>query len=89
MKKLIVGIVFFLSGFFSVLLLRILSVENPVAIRYNGETNFDAFLREWSLNPFYQVSIWIAVFGAIVILIEPATIVYHYVKAKATEVEVE
>jgi len=79
MKKIIIGIVFFLSGFFSVLLIKLSSIDNPVS-NWSNQTQFEAFLEEWNIEILYQLSIWLVTIGVLLILIEPVLVIYRYIK---------
>ncbi|MBU1094392.1 MAG: hypothetical protein KKH01_08020 [Firmicutes bacterium] len=79
MKKIIIGVVFFLSGFFSVLLIKLSSIDNPVS-NWSDQTRFEAFLEEWNIGILYQLSIWLVAIGVLLILIEPVLVIYRYIK---------
>ena len=79
MKKIIIGIVFFLSGFFSILLIKLSSIDNPVS-NWSNQTQFEAFLEEWNIEILYQLSIWLVAIGVLLILIEPVLVIYRYIK---------
>lgn len=82
MKKIIIGGVFFFSGFFSVLLIKLSSIDNPVG-SWSDQTRFEAFLEEWNIGILYQLSIWLVAIGVILILIEPVLVIHKYVKQNA------
>lgn len=79
MKKTIVGIIFFLSGFVSVLLIRLSSIKNPLT-SWSGSSYFEAYLEKFNLESFYQLSSRLIVVGVILLLIEPVLIIYKYIK---------
>ena len=82
MKKIIIGAVFFLSGFFSILWIKLSSIDNPVS-NWSDQTQFEAFLDKWDIEILYQSSIWLVSFGLILIFIEPVLIMYRYIKQNA------
>ncbi len=79
MKKIIIGVVFFLSGFFSVLLIKLSSIDNPIG-NWSDQTRFQAFLEEWNIGILYQVSIWLVSIGLLLILSEPVLVIYKYIR---------
>ena len=82
MKKIVIGVVFFLSGFFSILLIKLSSIENPIG-SWSDQTQFEAFLEAWNIGALYQISIWLVSMGLLLILIEPVLAVYRFIKIKA------
>lgn len=78
MKKMVIGLVFFLSGFFSILLIKLSSIENPIG-SWSDQTQFEAFLEAWNIGALYQISIWLVSIGVLLILIEPVLFIYRYI----------
>lgn len=70
---------FLFVWFFSVLLIRLSSINNPVG-SWSNQTRFEAFLEEWNIEILYQLSIWLVYIGVILIIIEPVLIIHKYIK---------
>lgn len=76
MKKTITAAAFFIMGYFGILFINYMSIEHPIAILFNGESNLEAFIEEWDLSALYNLSKVFAVLGILLFLIEPIKYLY-------------
>lgn len=83
MKKILTGATFFIIGFIGVLFINIASIENPIGILINDESNLEAFLEKWNLLTLYNLSIVCIIIGVGLFLIEPIMYLYTKIRLKA------
>ena len=70
-------------GFVSIIFLNFMSIEHPIGILYNGESNFEAFINEWGLSTFYSFSIFFIIIGVVLFMVEPMINLIKLIKAKS------
>jgi len=83
MKKIITGATFLIMGFIGILLINIASIENPIGVLTNGESNLEAFIEKWDLLTLYSFSKLFIVLGIGLFLIEPGKYLYTRIKTKS------